>query len=833
MLHTPVQQMMLQAQMLVDAGKLQDAKKLYQQICHMDQRLAEAWLMLGAINGELGDVTGAITCLQTAVYLQPENADAHLTLAHVLCVDGKLSEAHDHCQRATQASPDHEQAWLLLSGINGQMGSFPEAETCARKTLELWPDCTQALFNLGIALSAQRRPEEAAQVLAQATELEPSRHDAWLLLAALKLQLKDVPGAETCYRAALAQAPDAYTAWDGLGLACQARGEFSEALRHHKKALMSNHDFTDAHLHMGDAHRSMGSQQQAMESYQNALKCNPALAEAYNRIGNLLAESGDLEAAQNAYQSALHLRPDHAAIHFNLGNLLNVKGKFDQARYHHEEAVKSDPHFVDAYTALGDLLQEEGNLNAARACYRKAITLNDSSAIKVKLATTWPVILESKEQIEKIRDEFIVAIDDLMTQPLSVSDPATEICRTVFYPVYSGLNDLELQLKIAQLYEKISPDLLYTAPHCQQYAHQTAGAKRIALGIISRFLYTHTMGSVMKGLIEHLSRNLFEITIFTFPYPSDKLAHDINACADRVVMLPKDWKSAHQLVAQEKMDILFYTDIGMDPYTYFLAYARLAPVQCTTWGHAVTTGLTNMDYYITCNDFEPAGADDHYSEKLVRLNSPPTYYYRPQLQNTTKSRKDYGWSADKNLYLCPQTLYKLHPDFDEMIAGILREDPVGQVVLVDCRHQQWVDLLLARFKKTMPDVVDRIVVLPYPGSSEYLDLLNMCDVMLDTYHYGGGSTSLQGLAFGTPIVTLPGNFQRGRHTYCYYKKMDYMECVAIDPTEYIQIAVRLGTDATYRQHVREQILARNPVLYENMQVVREIEQFFVKAARDS
>ena len=49
--HTPIEQMMLQAQMLVDAGKLQDAKKLYQQICDKDQRLAEAWLMLGAVNG--------------------------------------------------------------------------------------------------------------------------------------------------------------------------------------------------------------------------------------------------------------------------------------------------------------------------------------------------------------------------------------------------------------------------------------------------------------------------------------------------------------------------------------------------------------------------------------------------------------------------------------------------------------------------------------------------------------------------------------------------------------------------------------------------------------
>ena len=65
----------------------------------------------------------------------------------------------------------------------------------------------------------------------------------------------------------------------------------------------------------------------------------------------------------------------------------------------------------------------------------------------------------------------------------------------------------------------------------------------------------------------------------------------------------------------------------MDIRTYFLAFSRLARVQCVTWGHPDTTGIPNMDYFISSNLIEPKEADEHYSEKLQRLNVLPTFYH--------------------------------------------------------------------------------------------------------------------------------------------------------------------------------------------------------------
>ena len=536
--------------------------------------------------------------------------------------------------------------------------------------------------------------------------------------------------------------------------------------------------------------------------------------------------SGDYENALIAYQKALEIKPTLATSWLNIGNIKRAQGKFDEAIASLEKACEHDPTYADAFEMLGDMLLEQGKLDLAIDKYRNAQQLNNKDTLRVKIATAMPVIMESRKSIEQTRFALHKALDALLSQQLSIDDPATEICRTLFYPIYHGMNDVELQTKIAAIYGKSSPQLLYTAPHCRTYRRPID--RKVKLGIISRFFCEHTIGTTMKGVVKYLPRDHLDVTVFTFPYRDDATAEVIQQHADHTIQLPMDWKHAHQVVGNQQMDVLFYTDVGMDPYTYFLAYARLAPVQCTTWGHPVTTGITNMDWYLTYDQFEPEDHEEHYVEKVHYLSGPPTYYYRPEPNlSMNKGRADYAWNENANLYLCPQTLYKFHPDFDCMIAGILRADLNGQVVLIDCRHQHWLELLLDRFRNTMPDVVNRICVLRYPGAQEYLNLLSLCDVMLDTYHYGGGSTSLQGLAFGTPIVTMPGSYQRGRHTYGYYAKMGYMECVATTPEEYIRLAVRLGTDKDYREKIRQEILMTSNVLYEDSRVVQELAEFFI------
>src|SRR5208337_1279441 len=102
-----------------------------------------------------------------------------------------------------------------------------------------------------------------------------------------------------------------------------------------------------------------------------------------------------------------------------------------------------------------------------------------------------------------------------------------------------------------------------------------------------------------------------------------------------------DFYRAREQIAALALDILFYQDIGMEPTSFFLAFARLAPVQCVSFGHPNTTGIPNMDYFVSNDLFEPPDAPSHYSERLILLHDLPTlaYYYKPPLPAAPVNRE--------------------------------------------------------------------------------------------------------------------------------------------------------------------------------------------------
>ncbi|HYQ70495.1 MAG TPA: hypothetical protein VET88_01055, partial [Gammaproteobacteria bacterium] len=287
---------------------------------------------------------------------------------------------------------------------------------------------------------------------------------------------------------------------------------------------------------------------------------------------------------------------------------------------------------------------------------------------------------------------------------------------------------------------------------------------------------------------------------------------------------------AHECLAREELDILFYQDTGMDAFTFFLAFARLAPVQCTSFGHPVTTGIPSLDYYISTDLWEPPRAREHYSEKLVLLEDVASvaYYYKPSIPPALKPRSYFGLNDHEHIYLCPQTLFKIHPDFDEAVAAILESDPDGRVVFIEGKHAYWSQLLFQRFRSSMPGVVDRISFLPQQRGGDFINLIAVSDVMLDTFHFCGFNTSLEGLAAGVPVVTMPGEFMRSRHTLSFYRKMGFMDCVARDVEGYVARAVKLGTDRQYRNQVSRDIREKQVCLWEEMRTVSEFERIFTE-----
>ena len=407
-----------------------------------------------------------------------------------------------------------------------------------------------------------------------------------------------------------------------------------------------------------------------------------------------------------------------------------------------------------------------------------------------------------------------------------LADPELHIGVTGFYLAYHGIDNVALQRAIAAMYLKLQPSLGWVSPNA---APKARTGRRLRIGILSKFLNQHTIGKLYRGIVAGLDRKRFEVVVIHIDARQDALAAAINGVADRVIVLPARLDAARHAVSDAGLDVLFYPDVGMSPFCYFLALARLAPVQVTSWGHPDTSGLPDMDWFLSAQALEGVGAEGHYSEKLVQMRRLPACYQRPPAPQPVSLRERYRLPADAKIYACPQSLFKFHPDYDSTLGALLAADPKARLLLVASVHKAWNATLLSRFRQAFPAQADRILFVPTMSEGEFHQVLSEADAVLDPSHFGGGNSTFESFGLGVPVVTLPGPFMRGRVTVGCYRQMGFEDLVATTREEYVALAVKLANDAGFREAMRAKVREHSAALFDDTSAVREMEMFFERA----
>ena len=185
------------------------------------------------------------------------------------------------------------------------------------------------------------------------------------------------------------------------------------------------------------------------------------------------------------------------------------------------------------------------------------------------------------------------------------------------------------------------------------------------------------------------------------------------------------------------------------------------------------------------------------------------------MDSPPRSRDFFRLPAKRRLYLCPQTLFKFHPAFDDVLAGILEADPDGDLVVLQGRVPNWTAQLTARWAKRLPDADRRVHWLPAQPRPDFLRLLAIADVVLDPFPFGGGHTTYESLAVATPVVTLPDRFLRGRITAALLNRIGMKTGLVRSVDEYVRTAVDLARELECGQQARLEIRARQAELFDN------------------
>mmetsp|Transcript_15295 Transcript_15295/g.18564 ORF Transcript_15295/g.18564 Transcript_15295/m.18564 type:complete len:652 (+) Transcript_15295:140-2095(+) len=445
---------------------------------------------------------------------------------------------------------------------------------------------------------------------------------------------------------------------------------------------------------------------------------------------------------------------------------------------------------------------------------------------------------------------------DLKFDSVPVGDKYTDCLQSGFqHEVYIGTDIKESVSLLSQVTMKYFPHFNYTAPHLLK---KDEGKKRkgikIKLGIASAMFGDKS--SVVRDFGDtmiRLSRDIFDITFIDIMDPMPSVSTYLDArekTGDKVVSInvngeEKLWlQQARDSIASLELDVLLYLDLTMSKAAQRLGMSRLAAKQVNTHGHPVSSGIDRsvMNYFVSWKAAELPyhEAKTHYTEELVFLPGDGLHQYYERILKEKKWSKvtehsievgrHYFQTAfkipqDRNWYLCMQKPFKRHPEFDEMIASILQNDPDGVVILHDLYLPSEVNHLkiTERLEKAKADL-SRIHFLNTLPHHVLMGLYTASDVVLDSYPFGGCTTTREAIEVGSIVVTLPSEYLGGRWSLAYFNQIGVLDSVASSKNEYVDLAVQFATNKDRQKELKKKILNNSHKLFKNKHPVKAWEQ---------
>ena len=692
---------------------------------------------------------------------------------------------------------------------------------------------TKETFTLAVQNHQKNNLQVAEKLYKETLKTNPNHIETIFLLGSLSAQTNNFDKAKKFFQKAIQINPNHINAHNNLGNALKELGEYRKAIGCYEKAIQINPNYAKAHYNLGIVFKELGEQKKAIDCYQKAIQINPNHVNAHNNLGMELKELGEYRKAIGCYEKAIQVNPNHVEAHNNLGIVLNELGEHQKAISCCEKVIQIQPNYVNARNNLGLILSELGEHQKAISCYEKAIHIEPNNLTSHWLSmNTFPIIYENLKEINHYRKRFengIKKINQLLDTQLQYTKKQLINAinsSTNFYLHYQGGDVLELQKHYAHLVERVTHKI-YQEFHKEIKIKQSIAF--IKIGFISSFFTNHSVSKMYKNLIQKLDQKFFKRFVYYADNKFDHITNEIKQDADHFFS-HTDVDQLINQISKDNLDVLLYLDIGMSPRIQILSSLRLAPIQCNTYGHPVTSGFKNIDYYFSSELMESQNSQKHYSEKLISLPGIGINYDSPNLSIIKKP--NILNKSNATIFLNLQSLFKLLPQDDHIYLDILKKHSNCCFWFLQGEKNSITSIFKERISKLFQKEGHAFEKYSYfhprCSSEEFLGLIEESDIILDSFNWSGGNTSLEAISLNKPIVTCPSGFMRGRHTYAILKILDIEETIASSKKEYIEIAVKLASDINFRNFIVNKIKKHKNKLFNDDKPVRFFEDVIRK-----
>ncbi|MGY4572963.1 O-linked N-acetylglucosamine transferase family protein [Bradyrhizobium sp. USDA 3256] len=686
---------------------------------------------------------------------------------------GQLAAAEKIYEDMLRQQPNNFDALHLLGLISAQTGRSERGVDLIRRAIRLNGNVADAHSNLGNALRALRRFDEALASFDRAVAIKQNLAPALYNRAITLADLGRNEEALASYDRVIALVPDHADAHRNRGTALRKLERPEEALASLDRAIALKPNDAGAHNDRGNVLNDLKRFDDALASYDRA----PGIAGAcYNR-GNVLIELDRLEEAIASYDRAIALRPDYAEAYNNRGSALFRLRHHEAALASIDKSIQRKGDDAAAHANRGKVLSTLARYHEALAAYDKAVALKPDQAdiegyrlhAKSHMCDWADLDAECDRLIESIRNR------NATTPPF------------LFCSVPSSTAD---QLLCATRWTaKNHPPSASQRWRGERYHHD-----RIRVGYFSSDFCNHATSLLMAGMFECHDRSKFEtVAISWSPNDPSEMRRRLEASFDRFVEVRDiNDDEVADLIRRSEIDILVDLKGFTGGSRTRVLGRRPAPIQVNYLGYPGTLGAPFIDYIIADRTVIPDHHREFYSEKVVALpNSYQANDDKRVIADRLFTRGDVGLAPTGFVFCCFNNNYKITPDMFDRWMRILGRVEGSMLWLLEANAESAANLRKEAVARGV--AAERLVFAPRMSLPDHLARHRLAGLFLDSTPYNAHTTASDALWAGLPVLTILGDTFASRVAASLLHAIGLPELIAQSPETYERMAVDLAT----------------------------------------
>ena len=516
-------------------------------------------------------------------------------------------------------------------------------------------------------------------------------------------------------------------------------------------------------------------------------------------LSNLLKKS-DLNLSEKYIDLALKIENKPEAIILKSHLLIN--------RYQYIDAIKilKEIKTAESFYLLGLCHLANGNDEISKLFFNESIKFKNNHINFLNL-NTFPRVYKKTSDIKYFRNKFKNLIHEINLSinknKLTIEDKKNIIIsKTNFNLAYQQKNDIELNKEYFNLLNNIFkkneiPKLKY---------------HKDKILFVSGFFFKHTVSKLFFNFIKEFSKiKKLKVSLLHISDNEDdwtNMYKDLDVKFYKITNIQKIFK----FLDEENFGSILFLDHSMNNISQALITNKCAKNYFIFWGHPITTGSKNMDYFISSNLMDK-GNQNHYSEKLILLDGIGFNY---KIDNKLKDININAMTVKENSFYIPQGLFKFLPKYDYLLGEILDNNKQSTISFIKDKDPFFNDKFINRLKrvKKINKNFDRLIFLEGMSQVSYYKKLASHKIILDTIGWSGGNTSMEALYLNKPIVTLQGKSLRANHTAAMLKQINLDILIANNYEEYIFLANKLIKEEEFFKFIVDRIINNKHLIFD-------------------